>query len=291
MKRSIRITALFLAAALFLSCNAFAARKTGPEDVPGWVEQTVYISSGDDVLAATLTLPENVDTNGTESFPIVILVHGLSSNRFWNTDCAWAFADMGITSISVDMAGFGDSTGTSEEMTVTSLVQNLNDVLDYIEALRFVDKNNIFLLGKSMGGVASSLTAVDRLDEIAGVILWYPAFNIADAVKDGDFLGVPFDAENIPDTVTWYFHKYGREFIIECGELDTDSLLKELTCPVLMLSGDKDTIVPLISSMHAAEMMSNCTFEVIEAGHHWFVGKQVGEALSFTTSWLQEHLR
>ena len=274
----------------FSDAYANTVEQVSPDGRPGWTEQEITITSGNDVLAATLTLPENADTSKSGSVPFAILAHGLSASRYWVVDCAWALADIGVASVRFDFAGFGDSTGTSEEMTVTSLVQNVNDVLDYAQSLDFVDTDHIFLLGKSMGGVASSLTAVERQDEVAGVILWYPAFNISGAVKDGNFLGVRFNARNIPDTVTWFAHKYGREFIVECGEIDTDQLLEDLDCPVLLLSGNRDNIVPLFSSMRAAELLSDCTFDVIESGSHFFFRKQAGEALFHTTTWLQEHL-
>lgn len=79
---------------------------------------------------------------------------------------------------------------------------NTIDVLDYAKHLDFVDTENIFLVGKSMGAVDAVLANQIRASDIKAMVLWYPGFGISDAVKHGFLLGEFFDPENLPETLT-----------------------------------------------------------------------------------------
>ena len=53
-------------------------------------------------------------------------------------------------------------------------VEDLNAVIEKIKSEDFVDKDNIYLLGSSMGGVTVATCAVIHTDDIKGTILQYP---------------------------------------------------------------------------------------------------------------------
>lgn len=54
-------------------------------------------------------------------------------------------------------------------------VEDLNAVIEKIKSEDFVDKDNIYLLGSSMGGVTVATCAVTHTGDIKGIILQYPA--------------------------------------------------------------------------------------------------------------------
>lgn len=92
------------------------------------------------------------------------------------------------------------SDGSTLEMSIFTEQADLEAALDMIREQPFVDGDNIFLMGTSMGGAVSAITAAAHEDEIQGAILLYPAFVIVDDVNER-FEG----AENIPDT---YYHMW-----------------------------------------------------------------------------------
>ena len=56
-----------------------------------------------------------------------------------------------------------------------------------------IDKENIFLLGRSQGGYVSTLVASERNKEIKGMILLYPAYVIQDDVMERTDNGKHFE--------------------------------------------------------------------------------------------------
>ena len=299
MKPYIRVTALLLALVLLLSCTVNAADLSfltsdelehapdfTPSGPPDWTETELTISSGSFVLAATLTIPGGTEPG--EKTPIVILAHGLNSNRTYLSDVAWKLADQGIASIRFDMGGCGDSSGESTDMTVATQTENVVDVLEYARGLSWVDTDQVFLFGKSMGGIAVMLAASGHLDEIAGIALWYPALVITDGTQHGYLLGTTFNAFFPPATVEAFDFSYSRKFIRQCQCLQMDSVMEKLNCPVLILHGDKDVVVPISYSTHAAEVLPDCTMFTIYGGIHGFYGPQELVALQITGKWFAD---
>ena len=65
-------------------------------------------------------------------------------------------------------------------MTVFTEIKDLESVLSKARTLKRVDKNKIFLLGTSQGGLVSALTASKNSSKVRGLILMYPGLNMAD---------------------------------------------------------------------------------------------------------------
>ena len=295
-----RIASLLLAAALTASLslggitasaadNEYQEHREAPEQfVPrmNWTETNVTCQSGPDTLAGILTQPKDVQGK----VPTAILLHGLSTDKRWCDGMAWYLADRGIASVRFDFAGTGDSTGAQEDMTVGTEVINTLDILDYVQRLDFVDTDNIFLVGKSMGAVDAVLAAQGREDEIRAMCLWYPGFGVGDAVRHGFLLGQWFDPNDLPETVTAAFYTYGRGFLEEAGRLDCAAACRNYDGPVLILHGDMDFVAPIQYSFQMSEEFPNCQLNVVPGGFHGFWGFQELKALEDMTAFLEANM-
>ena len=257
-----------------------------PSGPPSFTETEVTCVSGGNVLSGTLTRPTDVEGK----MPVAILLHGLATDRSWCNDIAWILADNGIASVRFDFAGTGRSDGAQEDMTVSSEVADTLAILDYVESLSFTDTDNIFLVGKSMGGVDAALAAQSRGDEIKAMCLWYPGFGVTDAVRHGFLLGQTFDPENLPETVTAAGYTFGRGFLKEVGELDYASACRSYDGPVLIIHGDRDFIAPIQFSFEMSQEFPDCTLKVIPGGYHGFWGFQEIEALNNMLEFFKENL-
>lgn len=253
---------------------------------PDWSEIQVTCQSGPNMLSGTLTKPANVEGK----VPMAILLHGLSTDSFWCMDIAWALADAGIASVRFDFAGTGSSTGAQEQMTVSSEVQNVEDILDYVQGLSFVDTDNIFLVGKSMGAVDAVLANQRRDGEIKALVLWYPGFGVSDAVRHGFLLGEFFDPQDLPETVTAAGYTYGRGFLEEVMSLDVAAACRSCEQPVMILHGDQDFVAPIVFSFAMSREFSDCTLNVVPGGYHGFWGFQEMKALMDMTAFIQEQI-
>lgn len=275
--------------AVFAADSGYQEHREAPEQFAPeihWTETSISCPSGPNTLAGTLTMPKDAG----ETVPVAILLHGLSTDSRWCIGMAWYLADHGIASIRFDFAGSGLSTGAQEDMTVGSEVANTLDILDYVESQPYTDLDNIFLVGKSMGGVDAVLAAQQRQDEIRAMCLWYPGFGVGDAVRHGFLLGQFFDAADPPETVTAAGYTYGRDFLLEAGKLDCTAACRSYDGPVLILHGDLDFIAPIGFSFQMSEEFSDCALHVVPGGYHGFWGFQELHALEDMTVFLQEHM-
>lgn len=295
-QRLIRLLAMTMALAILLggSLGVYAAeedtyRETRPEVSrpvrPQWTEQEVVCQGALGTLRGTLTVPKN----GEEQMPVAILLHGLNTDRQWCADIAWCLADSGIASVRFDYGGNGKSDGKQQEMSVSTELKDTLAILDYVKTLSLTDPNNIFVVGKSMGGVEAVLAAKARQGEINALCLWYPGFAITDLARKGFLLGSFFFPFDPPETVTSVGYTYGRAFIREAQSLDYQEACAAIDCPVMILHGDKDFIAPISYSFEVEPLFRDCTLKVFPGGYHGFWGLQELEALNDTVHFIQEN--
>lgn len=253
---------------------------------PDWTETKFTCQSGPNTLSGTITKPKDAEGK----LPVAVLLHGLSTDSNWCIDIAWFLAGEGIASVRFDFAGTGASTGAQENMTVGSEVANTIDVLDYVKRLSFVDSDNIFLVGKSMGGVDAVLANQYRSQDIKALVLWYPGFGVSDAVRHGFLLGEFFDPQDPPETITAAGYTYGRTFLEEVKDLDVSAACRSCTQPVMILHGDQDFVAPIVFSFAMSHEFPDCTLNVVPGGYHGFWGFQELKALEDMTSFIKEHI-
>lgn len=293
-----RVIALIAVLALLLTCSVSAAdfsyNENAPDYIPfappNWTDETVTFRSGGETISALMTLPA---PDGSK-VPMVVLVHGMNSDHTWCMDVGGALALAGIASLNIDLAGFGDSTGDTQDATLTSMKQNVLDALDYVNSLPFVDQNQVFLLGKSLGGVATLLAADEYTGKLAGICFWYPGFAVSKSVNDGYLFSSFFDSDDLPEYVNCYSldmsfrpvcYTYGQGLLQECKDLDIGPYLEHLSIPVCIIHGDWDLVTPLQWSLMAEHLIPDCTLHVVRFGTHGFLGPPLRKALELTTDW------
>ncbi len=253
---------------------------------PQWTELDVTIQSGENTLRGTLTAPREIDGK----LPVAILLHGLNTDRNWCADIAWCLADHGIASVRFDFSGHGLSDGAQEDMTIARETSDVLAMLDYVEELRFTDPDNIFLIGKSLGGVAATLATESRGDEIRAMCLWYPGFGVTATTHFGFFLGEMYAPWDPPETLEIAGYTYGKAFLEEAAALDLTEPMQNYDRPVLIIHGDRDFIAPVVFSFGAANIFPDCTLEVVPGGFHGFLLFQEMIALEHTLAFLQENM-
>ena len=197
-------------------------------------------------------------TEPGKNLPAVILSHSANMTSYSMKSYCERIAKMGFVAYSFDFCGGSTesrSSGKPNDMTVFTEVEDLKAVLQMIKGLDFVDKQNIFLFGTSQGGLVSALTAADDPDGIKGLLLFYPAFNIPDAVQ-----------------------KYAKvmprgslsPYITTLLDYDVYEHIKPYKGDVLIVHGTTDFVVPYTYSKKAAEVYENCEIHLITGGTHGF---------------------
>lgn len=217
----------------------------------------------------------------TGPLPTVICSHGFgSSGQQFTTGVGMSLAKSGFAVYCFDFYGGGSNSksgGSMTEMSVFTEQDDLNAVVDAVLALDTTDTDNLFLLGESQGGFVSAITAAQRQEDIRGMILFYPALCIAD-----DARARYATQEEVPETYKIMGKTVGRIYSQGLYDYDVDAHIAPYTGPVLILHGDKDTVVNLSYSQHAESVYEDAELIVMPGQGHGFTGKTKTEAARLT---------
>ena len=242
-------------------------------------------------LSIECTLPNGFDQEH-DKCPMVVLMHGfISSKRMPPISyLTKSLADAGIASISFDFDAHGKSEGDFIDMTISSEILDAKAVYEYARALPFV--SDIALLGHSQGGVVAGMLA-GQLEESDHkpkcLVQLAPAAVLKDDAIAGQCMGKKYDAANPPAYVNVFFHKLGRNFILEAQQLPIYETSCKYSGPVCILHGTNDKIVPLDYSHKYNELYSSCELHTLEGEGH-FMTKDKAQITTLITSFLTKIL-
>ena len=207
-----------------------------------------------------------------KALPAVILSHSHSLTHEAMRGYARLIAAQGFAAYCFDFCGGSSSSrseGSTDAMTLFTEKDDLQGVLGEISGRSDVDATHVFLLGSSLGGVASALVAEDNPGKVAGLILFYPAFNIGELISQlsgsmgswGGMGGMDFMNNAFVQALTDY------DIYAHIGTYPGD---------VLILHGTNDVIVPQASVEKAAARYAHCTVQMIQGANHGFNAANLG---------------
>jgi len=214
--------------------------------------------------------------SGAEDHPLVILSHIFGGSSENTAAYAEYFADHGFASFAYDFVGGGNkirSDGSMTEMSVLTEAADLNTVIDHFLE-HFGERSiRIFLFGASQGGFVSTYVAGSRPDDIAGLVLMYPAFVLQDDSRRRN----P-DPDSGPDTMRIMGMRVGRIYDQDAQSFDIYDIMKQYTGKVLIVHGTADSMAPLSYSERAVETFPDAELVTLEGADHIFCGKDMEEA-------------
>lgn len=218
--------------------------------------------------------------------PLIILSHGFGGSHSGNQDYADYFLDQGFATYNFDFCGGGfgsKSAGTMLEMSVLTEARDLNAIIDHFKTDDRFDR--IFLWGASQGGFVSSYVAAQRPEDVAAMVLEFPAFVLQDDAKaranpDGTF----------PETDSVMGVRIGGIYGEDATSFDIYEVIGTYTRDVLILHGDRDGIVPLRYSQRAMEVYPSAELVVMEGQNHGFMGQARTEAKERETDFFKSQL-
>lgn len=301
-------TILFLVMTLLLSCTACASNETvqeaAAETVQEAVEETVveivqpkmditdisatekeiYFYRDELKIYAKMYLPE-----GEGPFPVVIFSHGFHATHFWLDAYAKELTNSGIAGVTFDFIGGSadsKSDGTVTDMSVLTEVEDLNAVMDSVKSMPWIDANNLFLCGHSFGGLVSTYVAAQRPDELKGLMVWEPSYQMRE-----DILSLYPIGSEIPDEIYTPVH-VGRVFIEDLQNFDIFEGMGNYDKEVLLLQGELSKTNELQEEYFnkAAEIFPNMQWEIVDGATHAFSGKAGERAMEKCLNYLNENI-
>lgn len=247
--------------------------------------QKTYIVERDGYhISGEIYLPD--DSKGR--YPIVIMAHGFGGSREGTRPYAEMLVKEGIGCYIFDFCGGGlssKSDGKMTEMSVLTESEDIEAVVDNIRKAPFADRKNIFLMGESQGGVASTIAAAEYSKEIRAMVLLYPAYILFDDAKRK----YP-SKEMIEDSSTVFGLPVGRKYYEDAFSLDIHDCMEKYNGNVLILHGNVDQVVPLSYSLDARKKFPAAKIIQITDAGHVFYGKEVVKAGREMISFIQENV-
>ena len=231
-------------------------------------------------LWGELNLPE-----GAGKPPLVILSHGFGGTHQGQQDYADYFLSRGLATYSFDYCGGGPgsrSDGTMLQMSVLTEAADLNAILDHFRGDgRF---GRLMLWGGSQGGFVSACVAAHRPEDVAAMALEYPAFVIQDDARRraGENGGIPEREKVLGQTI-------GRKYSEDALSFDIYAVIGGYGGDVLILHGDRDSIVPLAYSRRAAEVYPAAELVVLPGQDHGLTGQARAEAMAREAAFFLAH--
>ena len=261
----------------------------GEEDMSEYTYSTreTWVQNGDNRIYGVAYVP---DAKG--KMPLVIFSHELGNDHTSGERYAERLAKAGYAAYVFDFCGGtvggNKSEGSNKEMSVLTEASDLEAVLEASRSWDFVDPDRIVLLGGSMGGLVTTVVGSTHQDEIAGMILMYPALS----AKADSGAGRYKSEDEIPDDVSLFggWIHVGKNYITDLWAVDFNELLSSYQGHMLLLHGDKDGTVPLSWSEDAKEIIPDCEFYVIKNGGHEFFGQPFEDAMSYILPYLDRQL-
>ena len=221
--------------------------------------------------------------------PLIIASHELGSDGFrpWWVNYASHWAGEGYAVLCFDFSGGGQrsrSEGKTTEMSVMTEVSDLEQVLAEVKRWDFIDPNRIILVGGSQGGGVSTVVAARHPKEVAALMLLYPAFHLPDDLR----MRYP-DPANWPESDDRGMITIGRRYIEDMYNYDYQSDMRTYQGPVLIVHGNKDTVVPLKGSEEAVAIFPSAQLHIIDgAGHVFMTDEQQAEFLQQADAFMRQ---
>lgn len=265
----IAITLIVVSALLYYENHDFS-------DQNGLDKKEFSCYRGDLEIRGTVFMP-----SGQTDVPIAIVCHEFMTNRLFSYPYAMALARSGYAAFCFDFCGGGivcGSDGDSRDMSVLTEIEDLKSVIAFAKEQRYTNDQPLLLMGCSQGGLVAALTAAELPEEIGGLILQYPALMIPDAARKGEMLWMSFDPDNVPEEMRSGPMRIGRRYATDVMDLDTLPTITRYRGKVLILHGDKDTLVNITGSQAAAEAYeaagADVRFQIISGGKHIFLNPE-----------------
>jgi len=206
--------------------------------------------------------------DGNDAHPLVIMSHGFGGAHWPEDPFAADLARAGYLAYGFDFCGGGEmsrSDGSMLNMSVLTEADDLNGVLDALLARPDVDPARVCLFGRSQGGFVSAYVAAKRPDDIAALVMFFPAFVLQDDAR------ARADANGqFPETSCIAGKTVGRVYSEDAVSFDIYDMMGLYRGKTLIVHGDADKVVPLSYSQRAIACYEDAKLVVLPGQGHGF---------------------
>lgn len=257
-KRKLRLVviALFLTALMisFHSCMTFRMSK---KEVGEYFQSKKINGSQHQYKAGRYTI--HYAQAGNENKPLILFVHGSpgSLSAFIDFLADTALTNQGLV-VTTDRPGFGYSNFGIAEPSLEKQASSLKPILE-----KYKNNRPIILVGHSLGGPVIARMAIDYPNLVDGLV--FVAASIDPQLEPNETW---FRAPLATPFLSWVLPRSFRASNEEIYQLkpQLEEMLphwKEIKCPVIVIHGQKDSLVPAGNADFAKKMIINASVEIV----------------------------
>jgi pimeloyl-ACP methyl ester carboxylesterase len=198
-----------------------------------------------------------------------------------------ALAQRDMFALRFDFACVGESTGSFENITYSAEVEDLQAAFSFMRA-RYARK--IGILGSSMGGTVALLFAARNSDIVAALV------TLAAPVHPERFLSrlsTPDELQQWRDRGFTLYHgqRINVSLLNDLEKMNVPRAIKKINCPVLILHGDRDDVVPVEEAHELHHHLSGMSkISILDGADHRISDPLLMErTLNEAVDWLCEH--
>lgn len=237
------------------------------------------------ILRGVINTPDDFDA--TKKYPTVIFYHGFGGDRNGSTwfrgQNSEYLTDRGYVTVRFDFSGTNESDGDFYDMTVSREEEEAIMIYDFTKLREYVDRNRIYLVGHSLGGVISTLIA-SKINPKAMVLL-APAsdmnnpnylklagmayFDPKTSKGDLDKFKIAKEVKEIED-VDIGGVKLHRRFLLDFLPKDIYGQASKYQGNVLILRGTKDDLVFNDANEKLEKAYPNASYQQVDGADHSF---------------------
>ena len=222
----------------------------------------------------------------------VLIVHGFAGGTYDEEDLA-NFLELNR---SLDIYQF-TLPGHKKNLSKVRFEEWIKSSEDMLNWLIDNGYHKIYLIGHSMGGVIATYLA-SKYKEVKKLVLAAPAFHYLN--NEGNSIGVMDPLKSVPKVIKTYG---GDEVISRMLKLNVSALRefmtlvkdyydypKYVTCPLLILQGNNDNVVPLTSSKYVYDSVISKKKEIVyldNTTHDLFSGDNKKDIFDLVESFLK----
>lgn len=259
---------------------------------------TLYLNGA---VGKLFTIVQKPSMKKGAKLPVVILCHGFGPGSITDSPksvLALTADDVvkgGMVAVRFNFNGSGKSEGEFQNMTVLNEIQDLKNVVKWVEEQPWAGE--IGLVGHSQGGVVVSMTAGELgVDKIKCEALLAPAAVLRDDAIRGTTMGARYNPWNLKEDYVQLPGgggrpglKLGKDYIQSALSLPVYETAGNYSGPTLIMQGIQDRIVPYTYAGRYNQVINGSELHLIPEENHGFSVTTEATAL-LVAQWLKLHL-
>lgn len=227
--------------------------------------------------------------------PCIIFCHGFMGNKlghnFMFVKMSRTLEKFNVASVRFDFMGSGESDGDFKDVTISGEVEDCKRVLQFASSLEYIDKDNINILGFSMGASIAAIIASSYSDIIKNCIFISAGFNmydifISEAIGDGLYEFLENGYINFENNIL------SEKAVEDAFNYRVFDCLKYIRGNTLIIHGTEDkSVYPLYAKKIYQLLGSKAKLKFIKGSDHCYSSpKYYGELINEIVEFVKEHI-